>query len=55
MNYCRQCQGELVSCDCDEITEEDYAPEEYLAEDIDDRAVVWVVADNGVGRVEVQQ
>jgi len=55
MNYCRHCQGELVSCDCDEITEEDYVPEEYLAEDIDDRFVVWTVNDSGIGRVEVQQ
>ena len=54
--YCRQCHGEIVSCECPEVEDyvaEDYVAEEYLAEDIDDRSVVWTVADNGVGRVEV--
>lgn len=55
--YCRQCQGEMISCECGEVEEfDDYTPEpEYLAEDIDDRSVVWTVADNGVGRIEVQR
>jgi hypothetical protein len=54
--YCRQCQGEMISCEClesDENAAEDYVAEEYLAEDIDDRSVVWTVGDNGVGRIEV--
>jgi hypothetical protein len=56
MYYCKGCGGEMVSCECDDIIEDDYTPEsEYLCEDIDDRHVVWVVGDNGVGRVEVQQ
>jgi len=55
--YCRQCQGEMISCECGEVEEsDDYTPEpEYLAEDIDDRSVVWTVNDAGVGRIEVQQ
>ena len=58
--WCSRCGGEMVSCECGEVDEvdevDDYTPEpEYLAEDIDDRSVVWTVGDNGVGRVEVQQ
>ena len=52
-NYCSECKGETVSCECAEGTaSDDFAPE-YLAEDIDDRFVVWTVNDSGVGRIEV--
>jgi hypothetical protein len=54
--WCKDCGGEMVSCECPEIVDDYDGPE--LADDyeeIDDRAVVWVVGDNGVGRVEVQQ
>ena len=56
--YCRQCQGEMISCECGEVEEfDDYdgpdLDDDY--EEIDDRAVVWFVGDNGVGRVEVQR
>jgi hypothetical protein len=55
--WCSRCGGEMVSCECGEVDEvDDYTPEpEYLAEDIDDRFVVWTVNDSGIGRVEVQQ
>lgn len=54
--WCKDCGGETVSCECEEIDYEAEEPvfEEYLCEDIDDRRVVWVVGDNGVGRVEYQ-
>lgn len=53
--WCGDCGGETVSCECPEVDEvDDFTPEpEYLAEDIDDRSVVWTIGDNGVGRVEV--
>jgi|APCry1669188879_1035177.scaffolds.fasta_scaffold128743_2 hypothetical protein len=57
-DWCKQCEGEMVSCECGEPEDyagEDYSPEEYLCEDIDDRFVVWTVNDSGFGRVEVIQ
>lgn len=56
-DWCRLCGGEMVSCECPEIVDDYDGPDGYPepVEEIDDRCVVWVVADNGVGRVEVQQ
>jgi hypothetical protein len=55
-DWCRLCGGEMVSCECPEVDQyDDREPEAVDEDEIDDRAVVWVVADNGVGRVEVQQ
>ena len=52
--YCRQCHGEIVSCECPEVDEvDDYIAEEHLCEDIDDAQVRWSIGDNGVGRIEV--
>lgn len=56
-DWCSRCGGEMVSCECPEVVDDYDGPGQYPepVEEIDDRCVVWVVGDNGVGRVEVQQ
>jgi hypothetical protein len=56
MNYdwCSQCGGEMVSCECEEVEEyDDYEPDEDDYEEIDDSRVIFSINDNGVGRIEV--
>jgi hypothetical protein len=45
----------MVSCECVEPEDEEFdGPEDDDYEEIDDRRVVFVIGDNGVGRVVYQ-
>ena len=54
-DWCKDCGGEMVSCECPEedYVDENYSHEEYMCEDISDSQVVWTLGDNLVWRVEV--
>jgi len=55
-DWCADCGGEMVSCECEEFVDEydDYdGPDGDDSEEIDDHNVVWSVDPNGVGRIEV--
>jgi hypothetical protein len=54
-DFCHRCRGELVTCDCEPEYDDRDGPADVDYEEINDRSVVWVVGDNGVGRVEVQR
>jgi hypothetical protein len=53
--FCHRCRGELVTCDCEPECDDRDGPADVDDEEIDDRAVVWTVGANGVGRVEVTE
>lgn len=54
-NWCGRCGGEMVSCECEEIVDDDsnYDVDADDYEIVSDWQVDWEVNDNGVGRIVI--